>query len=802
MKIFLLIGIFFLTSLLQAFSQTSGSIKGLVKDGDKPVEFCNIILSPMSDSNVVTAFATTDATGTFLLEKIAIGKYQLRVHRVGYLHAVVAINISNEQSSTNVGVIQLKADTKALQNVTVTARKKLIQRTPQGFVIKAEDNLTQAAGTVTDLLANTPTVLVDAEGGISIRGKSPTILINGRNSVLGAASLDRIPASSIDRIEIINNPSAKYDAAGEGGIINIILKKSNGEGTNGAFALGGGYGAKGRFNSSIQLNHEVNDWNFGMAYDNRIAGRTREANAERVTFNSIDQYYLNQYRFDDRNERTHNLRFNTEFAPGKRDEFALEAIYGYDYQFNNEALTSTFTTQDNKFTSSNLRVSDEEQKENALELAFNYTRKFADKRKSLTAEITADASQEIQNTDITTQSLDAAGKPVGDPYLQQSYNDEKANISNVKFDYVQPLSARAILETGYKGIFRWLNSDAKNSYQDNGVFVPDPKQSSLFEFNEQVHGVYGIYKSYTGDKEEPRWKYEAGIRLEQTINNGNNAGNTNSFENSYFNAFPNANLAYYLGRQEFVKLSYSKRINRPGLGSLNPFTDITDSLNQRSGNPNLQPELVNVIETGYSKDWNHFTIGANFFYRQGTNTILPYTVLDSNGVAFTKPENFGSSTTYGMEGIITADAGPVWNATASISLYQQNIEGKKEDIDLSNSAFSWYVKMVNTFSFWKGSRIQIAANYQAPTATPQGTRLAVYNVDFGYQQKIMRGRGRLGLTIPDIFNIQQSGLTFDQPDFTFTRTFKVDTRAVLLTFAYTFGTAFKEKLMENKYSND
>jgi outer membrane receptor protein involved in Fe transport len=257
-----------------------------------------------------------------------------------------------------------------------------------------------------------------------------------------------------------------------------------------------------------------------------------------------------------------------------------------------------------------------------------------------------------------------------------------------------------------------------------------------------------------------------------------------------------------LSEDAFLKFNYNRRINRPGLGQLNPFVDITDSLNPHGGNPYLQPELVHALEFGYSKDWDHFSLGANLFYRKGTNTIFPYTSIDSAGVALITPMNFGSSVTYGLEAIFTAQAGKVWNATANLSLFQQNIEGEKDNNSISNEVFSWYVKMVNNFTFWPGNKIQVAANYQAPTATPQGKRIAIYNVDFGMQQSIWKGKGRLGITVTDIFNTQMNGYNMVQPGFTYSRTSKIDTRAVLLTFGYTFGAVFREKLMDNQFSNE
>lgn len=792
---------FLFSFTFSAISQPVFQITGKITNACIPIEYADISLVTFADTTTRLVTVFTDSLGRFKLTKMTAGEYFISIRLTGYQPKRIPISLTEKNVSVDLGTISIMPITGNLQAVIIKAQRKQIQKTAQGFIIKAEDNITQAAGTASDLLANTPTVLVDAEGGISIRGKSPMILINGRNSVLGSKSLDRIPASSIDKIEIINNPSAQYDADAEGGIINIVLKKNRQQGTNGAVSMGGGYGAYGRFSSSFQLNNQAGKWDLGIAYDNRFAGRERKIESNRTNFDNPDNHYLLQQRTDKRNEQTHNLRMNVDFNPDPKNTWGLEAIYGYDGQHNYESLQSTILDQQNAFASSNLRFSDEKSTEHVGELALNYSRKFEHERKLFSAGISNAYGNEKENTGINTQSLNENAKPIGDPFLQQTSNYEKTNITNARFDYSIPVGFRATLETGYKGIFRWLDADFRSLYEENNEYRLDSTASNIFRFNEQVHAGYLLYKSFTGEKSSPQWKYDIGIRLEQVFNHGESGG-TPDFRNSYFNFFPSGNLAFYLDKNDFLKWTYSRRINRPGLGQLNPFVDITDSLNTHGGNPYLDPELVNALEMGYNKDWKHVNLSANVFFRSGTNTILPYTVVDSAGVAFTQPRNFGRSTTIGFEGIFSAQADKIWNATISISAFRQEITGDQDGNEISSNAFSWYVKTINNFNFWKGNKWQIAANYQAPTVTPQGKRLEVYNVDMGMQQKILKGNGRIGLTVTDIFNTQRNGLITEADNFRSERFFKIDTRAVLLTFAYTFGTSFKEKLMENKFLNE
>jgi outer membrane cobalamin receptor len=796
-----LVVVTFLVLALQARAQVL-VVTGKVHGSGRPLEYANVLMYVRPDSIKVAGFATADSTGLFTIRSLAPGSYWMKVQRVGFLPQRKELILKSDVPLLDAGIIDLDPDKQTLQGITVTAPRKMIQKTPQGFVVIAEANLTSAGGTATDLLANAPTVLVDEEGAITLRGKSPQVLINGRVSSLTSHNLDRIPASSIDRIEIINNPGAKYDADAEGGVVNIILKKNTKAGTNGAFALGAGYGAKYRVNSSLLLSHQVNTrLNLGLSYDNRFAGRKRWIDAERENFHIADDHYLIQHREDDRTETTHNLKFNTDYAIDKRNSIGFEGIYSYDGQHNMESLTSTLEKQDHSFHSANNRFSDEIPKENVVELTANYERKFKDNRKGLTASVSTDIERGNEHTNITTKSLDLVGKPFGDPYLQQTHNLEKLNFTTGRLDYAFPVSERGVVETGYRGLYRTLNADFRSLYEQGGAFIPDPRASNVFDYKEQNHAGYVQFRSYTGTKEEPRLKYELGMRVERLSYHGQST-NSEAFSKQYLNFFPTATLAWYMAKESFIKFNYGRRINRPGLGMLNPFVDITDSLNPHSGNPYLEPELVNALELGYNHDWHHFNFTLNAFYRRGTNTIMNYVFVDSAGKALSKPINIGSNETYGLESILGFQAGTVWQANASLSLYQQNLRGEVNGEQIRSDAFTWYVKTVQNFSLWKGGKLQVVANYQAPLAVAQGKRIAVYNVDMGFQQRILNNKGRIGVTVTDVFNTMRNGYNLYTTDFTSWRRSRVDSRAVIVTFAYTFGTAFKEKLMENKYSND
>jgi outer membrane receptor protein involved in Fe transport len=787
------------------WAQDPGTISGRVTEKGKAVEFVNVYVTNKNDSSKIVAGAVSDNSGRFRIEKVPPSTYQLTAQMVGYSTKRVRVSVSPGQSS-EIGDVEIQADLQMLNAVEVSVLRNSIQKTEEGFVVNASANITQIGGTAADLLKNMPGVLVDSDGGLTLRGKTPLTLINGRVSgitgVDRSAQLERIPASSIERIEIINNPSAKYDADAEGGVINIILKKSEDNGTNGAFAVGAGLGDRYRLNASILLNHKTDKWNLGLEYDNWYTTRTRKVKGDRINYDLPDEYYLTQRRFDERLIFYQNAKATVDFEPTDKSKVSFEALWAFPGEDNNETLKNTFETSERVFTGRRRRHSNEIRRSHAVELVLNFNKKFSNPDKHLFAIVSNSFGDDKENTDITNESLDEQDQELNDIFLQRTHTYQKTNLTNVAFDYAHPVSSKGLVETGYKSIFRFLNADFERASEINNEFVIDPLNTNVFEFNEQIHAGYAQYTGWTGEKDSPRWKYNAGLRAEQVLNKGATKDRTTEFENDYFNLFPSANLFYYTKKQNNFKLSYSRRINRPGLGQLNPFTDITDSLNQRAGNPRLKPELIHSVELGYNHSWSKASFSLTGFYRQRNNATFPYTILDENGVAFTQPLNFGKAFTEGVEVIASTNPISSWGINFSFSTYQLHIDDEGAIAGISTEQVNWYAKLINNFTLFRDSKLQIIASYTAPSTIPQGESIDVYYVDIGFQQKIIKGKGRLGLTVTDIFNTQKYGFNTSDNNFQFSRIFKLDTRAVMLTFGYAFGTSFKEKLMENRFKND
>ena len=692
-------------------------------------------------------------------------------------------------------------DESDLVKVVVTAQKRMIEKTDEGFIVNTANNISQIGGTATDLLRATPTVTVDNDGAITLRGKSPLILINGRNSALSNTS--QIAASSVESIEIINNASSKYDANAESGIINIKLKKNKQSGTNGAIALGTGFGSKARGNTSVILNNKKGKFNWGLGYDNRFAGRTRAVESNRTNYNLFDTYSVNQNRNDQRVEGLQNLKFNADYTANEFNSFSFEAIGTMESQDNNEDLISKIFNQSKTFVNSNDRHSYEYEKVKEGEIALNYLKTYKDSKKTFSATISSSLEKGRQNTDILTTNLKEDLSQNGEVQKQLTHNYEDGSITNAIIDYYIPTSKNGVFETGYKGLFRNIQTDYLTADKVNNNYITNNIASNTFNFNEQVQAFYIQYHNTTESKNNhPTWGYAAGLRAEQVNNNGETITQSTRFTNNYLKLFPTTHLSYNINQKESLKGSYGKRINRPGLGQLNPFVDITDILSPHSGNPNLKPEIIDAYELAYNKGADHFNFTTSLFFRHSINSIRPFYIQQPNGAILNMPMNIGNTDNYGIETMLIGKPNNFYDFNVSATLFQQKINATNVLQEAVQSSMNWSGKMINNFSISQGSKLQIIGNYISPRISPQGESFALYNVDLGFQQKLGKSNFRMNFIIVDALNTLKSGYNTKTSNFAIYRSQKSDTRAFMVTLAYSFKSVLKEKMLENKFATE
>jgi outer membrane receptor protein involved in Fe transport len=776
-----------------------GIISGNIINNAKPVEFATITISKTQDSTKVLHYEASDSVGKFSFQNLEFGTYIVKVKLIGYVAISKNVSINASNKEYHLKDLNLIEDKSELNKVTVGAQKKMIEKTTEGFLVNTANNITQMGGTATDILKSTPTVTVDNDGAITLRGKTPLILINGRNS--GIANTDQIAASSIESIEIINNASSKYDANAESGIINIKLKKNKQSGTNGALALGTGFGAKGRVNSSVILNNKVGKWNLGIGYDNRFAGRTRKIESNRTNYNLIDNYFISQNRNDKRFEQIQNLKLNLDYMPNQYNTFSFEAIGNTEGQDNNEDLITKLFNKNTGFTSSNDRHSYEYERVKEGEFALNYLKTFKESNKSFNASLSSSIEKGRQNTDIFTTALSESGIATGPKQTQLTHNYEDGVINIASADYSIPTSDNGVIETGYKGLFRSIKTDFLTADKINDTYITNTGASNIFNFNEQVQALYFQYHNTNYIKgKETSWNYASGLRAEQVSNNGQTNTSSTKFSNNYIKFFPTAHVAYNINSKESIKLSYGKRINRPGLGQLNPFVDITDILSPHSGNPNLKPEIIDAYELSFNNSISKINFTTNLFFRHSINAIRSFYTQQQNGAILNMPMNIGSADNYGVETMINGKPFRFYDYNLSATVFQQKFNGSIITSDIVNNATNWSGKLINNFSLGSSSKLQVIANYISPKTTPQGETFSMYNVDLGFQEKLGKSNFKLNFIVVDAFNTLRSGYNTQTSTFSVYRSSKSDTRAFMITLAYSFKTSLKDKMLENKFN--
>ncbi len=764
-----------------AWAQGQYQISGTVvnKTGDA-VPFANVALYVKGEKAVAQG-GTSNAQGDFTLSDVPAGTYRLAIRFVGYApYQVPKIQLDQD---LNLGTVEMAKRATELDAVVVEGAKvvKPIETTLEGMTIRPEQNISNVGGSVLDVLRNTPSVSVGQDGGLTLRGSSSTnVLINGRNSAL-SGDLSQIPASAIKNIDIINNPNAKYDAEGTGGVINIKLKKGGDEGTHGNVELT--VGSRMRTNASARISHQKGRVNAYGGYSYRRWPSIADVRVERETFGE-NPTRLQQERDVERDDFSHTANYGIDYYFNK-SKLTYEGVFETEGEEDSEITRSQqFDTDTNNRTLYNVRDNVETEENYTLDNSLIYERVFDEEGREFRALVSYSYRDEIEAQDAATQSLNDNGTRSEAPAdRQRASTDELRRIGVAQVDYTHPFADDNKLEVGAKTILRSLNTDFDFDNYDNGTqqWQDNAAVSNQFRYQEQVYAAYAIY-SHKFEKID----LSAGVRLEQTVVDTElyNTGEKN--QQRYLNPFPSFSAQYHLDERQSLKLTYSRRIDRPGSWQLNPFRDIADTLNVRFGNPNLQPEYIQSLEFGHKIGLEKFDLTSTLFYRR-TNGLVDWVVnVTDNGVSERRPENLTSGTTYGIELINTTEFTPWWNVNVSYSLFRALIDGTNLDADFTNDALAWNAKLVSNFVLPGGVDLQFTGNYESPEAEAQGFDDARYYLDASVRRNFLGKKGSVSVSVRDLFNTYQFGSSAETEQFRQYFVYKRDSRMVLVTVRYKF----------------
>ncbi len=744
-----------------------GSLKGVVVDQQTgaPVPFANIVLYRLKDSTIVDGTISSEE-GVFNISALPFGAFYLQIQYVGYpAYTIDSIFIRPNDAQLDMGSIALEFSSVDLDEFVVSGERAPLQFNLDRRVINIESDIAASSSTAAEVMQNIPSVTVDVDGNVSLRGSSNVIiLIDGRPSMLN--NLDEMPADMIESIELITNPSARYDPDGTSGMINIVLKKERDPGYNGMVSMT--YGTKAKAFGTLNFNYRENKVNFFINANTRIWEMQGYSNFERITTLSDARQSLRQKQDFERNGHFNNLRLGGDYFINDRNTLSvmlmgnLRQFLGEEHnKYSTYSILNGIEEPVDYFT----QFSDSRIGGDGYEGAINYRRTYDDRIKELTADLFYSSSEWRSNRDMNRSFFypDQTPREMHD-YLQLTRsNTQRHNITG-QIDYVTPVGNGGRLETGYKLSLNENHMDYMMMSFDtisNG-WLHDEFAANEFIYNEQLHSAYVIYSNSINEK----LKYQGGIRAEQVFTEGEQLTQDTTFERSYFNLFPSIHLRYEPSQRHNYLLSYSRRVNRPGSRVLNPFVDYSDPFNLSRGNPYLDPEFVNSFEAGYSFYHNKSVINTNLFYRYTDGIVTRVMLIEDDGItAMTTFENINKEESYGLELIVSHNLTEWWSINANYSHFRTRLYGE----DISSQAddnYSWTFRVNSTMRFQNQLDVQVNFNYRSPqiftggmsnyryfqSAGGLGIRSENYFVDMSLRKGVLDNKGQITLRLRDVFN--------------------------------------------------
>ena len=811
---FLYVILIALCPFFQVLSQPTpaGKITGRVVEGNtsKAIDFASIILLDPAGKTVKSTRSGLD--GAFTLSNLAFGQYTLKITFVGFSpFSREGLILSETSPEINLGTIQLSpGKSNVLKEVVVQGQRNNMSLGVDRKVFNVEQSMVSEGGSATDLLANVPTVAVDIDGNVSLRGSgSVRVLIDGKPSAIGggdiATVLQSLPASSIETIELITNPSAKYDPEGQTGIINIVLKKNKKIGVNGAVSLSAGN--RDNYNASTNLSYRdknVNLYgNYSFRYGNRIGGgfnNTIFFNNNSAINNNLDgkrqntgntakagiDYYIN-------NKTTLGFSANINFRNSDRDE-------DINYYYLNAASGNDSTS---------FRTSREDDKDKGYDLNLDFTRKFKREGEELMANLSMGRSREDEFQTLQQNFFNSSGSPLNN--MRDLRNNDGSELSknyNIQADYTLPFSKTQKLETGYRTTARIEDASQLSQTFDvsSNTYRTDFAQTNDFSLEDIVHAIYGNYQNQITEK----FGFQAGVRAEQAYLNTEYQGidtitnlRTSQPGNlRYFRLYPSVFLTKKLPAEQQFQLSYTRRVNRPRGWQVNPFRDLSDPNNIRVGNPNLRPEDIHSFELSYMKYFKGFTLTTSAFARQVNDVVEGVQTSIDSATTLTQFINLTRNRAAGVELIGRADFSKAFNLTANVNIFYNKFFGSPQNNIQPNSGYNWNSSLIGNMQFSKTLSGQINANYMASRVTAQGKSKAMWGTDAALRLDMLKKKGSLSFNMRDVFNTRKWGFFTETYLFARESQRRMLGRMATLTFTYRFGQADLQQRKKSDKNNN
>jgi len=721
-------------------------VKGMVKSDNtkKPIQFANAALFSMRDSSVV-AGAVADENGNFIMKNIPYGRYYLVIDFIGfYKKTIPGIKLYPQKKEFNAGTILLKGASENIDEVVINGERNMVEYKIDRKVINISKNINSSGGTLVDALENAPSVQVDIDGNVTMRGSSDfQVLIDGKPTVLDVSDiLQQIPASAVENVEIITNPSVKFDPDGTTGIINIVMKKTHKSGVNGI--VNASIGTKDKYSADFLLNYKTKKvgFYFGANYGDRSSYGT--GNSLRTTFFDDTTNYLQSNSTRTHQRKYYSVKGGIDFYLNDKNTLSFSGKTGFFgfgmsnvseiYEYNVPATTDYYTINDGSFNVGG----------NFYSGNMEYKHDFAQKGHNLILFVDYSVRNGgIKNT-VSEMESDKTFTSQIDESKYRTFQDRGRDRLTLKLDYVYPINEKSKIEAGYQS--RILSASGNYLYENhlNGIYIEDTNLSNDMIFTRNIHS---LYTSYSG--EFAGFGLMAGIRGEYTDRLINQLTSGEKYPVNRFDFFPSLHLSKQLSKTDQMQLSYSRRVNRPKHWYLNPFSGYSDSYSVRQGNPALLPEFIDSYELAYNKRIKKSFINIDAYYRQTNNSINRIQQLQDDGKILYTFDNLNKEFAYGSEISGNFSFTKWWMMYANLNLYSFNIED--DGIASGKQSFNYDFKLNSTFMFAKTSRLQINGFYNAPTVTSQGNRDAFYIFSAAYRHEFFKRKLSVVIRANDIF---------------------------------------------------
>lgn len=773
-----------ITQSLPVTAQSNGNgdgpeyaVKGKIVTAGKgePLEYATAVLLKSSDSTQVDGMVT-GLDGTFTLEAEKPGQYILQTSFVGYRDQSATVRISSENPTPTLGTITMSQDASQLDEVEVVASEYSMDYKIDKKVINVDEQYSSISGNAVDILQNLPSINVDIQGNVSLRGSSNfTVLIDGRPTVMQAnEALQQIPATSIKNIEIITNPSAKYDPEGTGGIINIVTRKNVLMGVTGIVHLNGGLYDK--YGGDFQLNYKTDGFKFfvGGDYDHEREPGSMEM--ENRTYTADTTFYLNTDGTNREKEYDYNASAGFEWYMSEKSTFSLSGRYGggLDNELSNTSYLewNSFTNGRNEYTSKQDNKRDHE----FYALNSHYTYEFDSTTHKLDADLqvyTYNGGENNVNTLYTTSDA-----------IQSSQKSEEGGPSGgleYRLNYKQDFSKLINIEVGAQGSFR--NSDEWNDmYHYNNTsqsYELQEKFSHESTYRRSIHAGYALVKG-----EFKNLDYQVGLRGEHTYRNIKSSGHDDPFRIDRWDIFPTFHASYRMQGENQLMISYTRRIDRPRSWFMEPFLTWEDAYSVRRGNPGLQPEYINSYELGYQKDFDGQTLSLEMYYRRTKNRVEFIQSVYEENVMLQTFENVGYDYNLGTELMFNFNVDNWWENSLTANFYRYRVEGELNQREFDRKSFSWSLNWNQTFHIAENTQIQINPEYEGPEVEAQEREKGYFEVDGALRQSLMDEKLSLTLQVRDIFSTAKYESIIDEPEFYNYRRFEHKTPIMMLNLTW------------------